>query len=234
MKKAVDELIEWFKQINDFSLPPWEQLPEMDLYMDQVMSYLKSKLEPAFVEDIDKIITPYMINNYVKANLITPPTSKKYSKEQIGYLLGVCSVKQVLSINDILFLFRMDKNISEDKSELYTFFRDIQNQTIRDANAMIDNKIRIIEKRYNDEIKRADGNDEALSKANDFAKANLAMIAFRLAVEAEVKKVIADRILSTLQKEETFKLQNDDASLTKKKGKECAKQKRKLSKRKQK
>ena len=79
-------------------IPLWNELPELDLYMDQIIvlmeKYLGSSQE-------DKLITPSMINNYVKLGIIPRPTKKKYSKTHIAYLIIICSLKQVMPIADI-------------------------------------------------------------------------------------------------------------------------------------
>lgn len=82
-------------------IPRWNELPEIDLYLDQVVSYLEKYLEPYNVTKEDKIITKTMINNYVKLGIIPAPEKKKYSREHIAYLIVICVLKQVYSINDI-------------------------------------------------------------------------------------------------------------------------------------
>lgn len=198
MKQKLDELSEWLNHLKDFSLPSWDELPEMELYMDQVMSYLSKKLNPIFDDNIDKTLTPYMINNYVKANLIDAPVHKKYSKSQLGYLLGICLIKQILSISDILFLYESNEGTAKEKDQLYTFLKRVQDDSIKKESEYVSSRIDIIQKRYNDEIKRAK-DDIQKEKAENFAKENLSLIALRLSIEAEAKKVIADHILSIVK-----------------------------------
>lgn len=82
-------------------IPRWNELPEIDLYLDQVVSYLEKYLEQYNVTKEDKIITKTMINNYVKLGIMPAPEKKKYSREHIAYLMVICVLKQVYSINDI-------------------------------------------------------------------------------------------------------------------------------------
>ena len=82
-------------------IPRWNELPEIDLYLDQVVSYLEKYLEQYNVIREDKIITKTMINNYVKLGIMPAPEKKKYSREHIAYLIVICVLKQVYSINDI-------------------------------------------------------------------------------------------------------------------------------------
>ena len=82
-------------------IPRWNELPEIDLYLDQVVNYLERYLEQYNSNKEDKIITKTMINNYVKHGIMPAPNKKKYSREHIAYLIVICVLKQVYSINDI-------------------------------------------------------------------------------------------------------------------------------------
>ncbi|MBE6689135.1 MAG: DUF1836 domain-containing protein [Ruminococcaceae bacterium] len=87
--------------ILEFHLPRWDELPEIELYMDQVVSYLEKKLE-IFAESKDqKIITSTMINNYVKQKVVKPPVNKRYGRLQLAYLFVVCLLKRLMSISEI-------------------------------------------------------------------------------------------------------------------------------------
>ena len=82
-------------------IPRWNELPEIDLYLDQVVNYLEKHLGQYNVNEEDKIITKTMINNYVKLGIMPAPEKKKYSKEHIAYLIVICVLKQVYSISEI-------------------------------------------------------------------------------------------------------------------------------------
>lgn len=82
-------------------IPRWNELPEIDLYLDQVVGYLEKYLEQYNANKDDKIITKTMINNYVKIGIMPAPEKKKYTREHIAYLIVICVLKQVYSINDI-------------------------------------------------------------------------------------------------------------------------------------
>lgn len=82
-------------------IPRWNELPEIDLYLDQVVNYLEKYLAQYSVNKEDKIITKTMINNYVKQGIMPAPEKKKYSRAHIAYLIVICILKQVYSINDI-------------------------------------------------------------------------------------------------------------------------------------
>ncbi len=79
-----------------------KDIPNMDLYMDQVTTLMEKSLKPASRHgDEDKILTKTMINNYAKNNLLPAPVKKKYSKEHILVLIFIYYYKGILSIGDI-------------------------------------------------------------------------------------------------------------------------------------
>lgn len=79
-----------------------EDIPNIDLYMDQVTTFMESKLKSTVRDpENDKILTKTMINNYAKNDLLPPPVKKKYSKEHVLMLIFIYYYKGILSINDI-------------------------------------------------------------------------------------------------------------------------------------
>lgn len=78
-----------------------EDLPNIDLYMDQVTTFMDQQLSSFKRREHDKILTKTMINNYVKNNLMPPPVKKKYTKEHLLLLIFIYYFKNILSISDI-------------------------------------------------------------------------------------------------------------------------------------
>lgn len=78
-----------------------EDIPNIELYMDQVTTFMESHLSKTKRYKDDKILTKTMINNYAKNNLLPPPNKKKYSKEHMLILIFIYHFKSVLSITDI-------------------------------------------------------------------------------------------------------------------------------------
>ena len=78
-----------------------EDLPNIDLYMDQVTTFMDTHLEATKRNEEDKILTKTMINNYAKNDLLPPPEKKKYTKEHVLALIFIYYFKSILSINDI-------------------------------------------------------------------------------------------------------------------------------------
>ena len=78
-----------------------EDIPNIDLYMDQVTTFMNSHLEHSKRYPEDKILTKTMINNYAKNRLLPPPDKKKYSKDHMLLLIFIYYFKNILSITDI-------------------------------------------------------------------------------------------------------------------------------------
>lgn len=98
------------KEIKDFHLPRWNELPSIDLYIDQLVSFLEQYLSGYIKNDNEKeekIVTKTMINNYVKHSIIKPPMNKKYNKEHIASLFVIFVLKEVYSIHDIKKLIEL-------------------------------------------------------------------------------------------------------------------------------
>ena len=97
-KKDLPNMIQGFNTI-DFITP--ETVPDIDLYMDQITTFMDTHLASCKRYPDDKILTKTMINNYTKNGLIPPPVRKKYSKEHLLLLIFVYYMKDFLSISDI-------------------------------------------------------------------------------------------------------------------------------------
>lgn len=108
-------------------------IPDIELYMDQLLTFLNGKLKTFAREPDDKILTKTMINNYTKFQLLTPPRNKKYSKEHILLLILIYQLKNVLTIGDIKRLFTpilKDISTPDDDlmplSQIYASFLDLK------------------------------------------------------------------------------------------------------------
>lgn len=106
MKTNNERLADILQRLDSVSYVKLEKIPEIDLYMDQVTSFMEEHLKKAKRNPEDKALTKTMINNYAKNNLLPPPVKKKYSKEHILLLLFIYYYKNLLSFNDIEQLFK--------------------------------------------------------------------------------------------------------------------------------
>ena len=80
---------------------PWDQIPDLGLYMDQVVTFIARAYEPLYGPGEHGSLSPSMVNNYVKSKLIPRPVGKKYSREQIALLLMIVPLKQTCTMEDI-------------------------------------------------------------------------------------------------------------------------------------
>ncbi|MBR6119207.1 MAG: DUF1836 domain-containing protein [Oscillospiraceae bacterium] len=93
------KLRRWETYLNNYRLPAWEQIPDLGLYMEQVIVLLRQYLDylpPELKEE--EAITAAAINNYVRTKIMPEPVKKRYYRAHIAYLLVICTLKQGLSI----------------------------------------------------------------------------------------------------------------------------------------
>ena len=98
-----------------------EDIPNIDLYMDQVTTFMEAQLAHSKRYEDDKILTKTMINNYAKNNLLPSPEKKRYSKEHLLVLIFIYYFKNILSISDIQTLLSTTKYSvwKKDRSNLF-------------------------------------------------------------------------------------------------------------------
>ena len=105
-KQVADKLVRWDRYIKELHLPRYDELPSLELYMDQVIVLLNQYLRHfVFAASEDKLITPSMVNNYVKQQVLVPSEKKKYRREHLARLITISVLKRVLSVAEIKFVF---------------------------------------------------------------------------------------------------------------------------------
>ena len=120
---------------SNFSYPKWEDIPNIDLYLDQVLLYVNQVCAP-ISPDKDKGLTASMVNNYVKHGYLTKPDKKKYQRKQIARLIAITTLKSVFSIQEIAqTLNSLETQASSD--QLYDAFVDYMNHGIDPENPII-------------------------------------------------------------------------------------------------
>lgn len=94
------KLRRWEVYLEKFHLPEWETIPDIGLYMEQVVVLLKQYLDymPPELKGEDQPITASAINNYVRTKIMPSPEKKRYYRVHIAYLIMICTLKQSLSI----------------------------------------------------------------------------------------------------------------------------------------
>ena len=120
---------------SNFSYPKWEDIPNIDLYLDQVLLYV-NQVCASISPDKEKGLTASMVNNYVKHGYLTKPDKKKYQRKQIARLIAITTLKSVFSIQEIAqTLNTLQTQASSD--QLYDAFVDYMNQGIDPENPII-------------------------------------------------------------------------------------------------
>ena len=113
-----------------FHCPRWEELPDVELYVDQMVSYIERHLSALDVQQEGHLITASMINNYVKMKLIPAPVKKRYGIRQLARLIVICSLKRDFSISELYTMMNFELAKYENRI-LYNRFCDEMEQTIR-------------------------------------------------------------------------------------------------------
>lgn len=109
------------RQKYECRLPRWDELPDIELYMDQVIT-LMGKYFGWLSPQNEPVLTPSMINNYVKIKIIPAPVKKKYSRTHLFRLIIICVMKRVLPINDIAALIEtlLETRTEEEVLDIFT------------------------------------------------------------------------------------------------------------------
>lgn len=88
---------------------PWDSIPDLGLYKDQVITYIERTYAPLYGAQAARLLTPSMINNYVKMGVIARPEGKKYGREQLAMLTMLVVLKQASSLEDTARLMKADR-----------------------------------------------------------------------------------------------------------------------------
>lgn len=151
-----NELMEKFKELNLQNQLALEEIPELDLYMDQVTQLFDSKFNDSKRTEDDKALTKTMVNNYAKGKLLMSIKNKKYSKEHLILMSLIYNLKGGLSISDIKSsLNKIVKTFESGEEypvrELYTLYLKQYNEDIKDVEKTIQEKFNNIEGIMNSE-----------------------------------------------------------------------------------
>lgn len=174
-----------------------EEIPNIDLYMDQVTTFMETHLAASKRFPDDKILTKTMINNYAKNNLLPPPVKKKYSKEHVLMLIFIYYFKNILSINDIQNLLGpLTDNYFNARGELN--LEDIYNEVFSLEKEQLDIIKKDIIQKYNVSQETFDDKD---SSERDF----LTLFSFicTLSFDVYLKKQLIEKIIDQLTKDKS-------------------------------
>ena len=169
-----------------------DEIPNIDLYMDQLTTFMETHLASTKRYEDDKILTKTMINNYAKNNLLPPPVKKKYSKEHVLLLIFIYYFKNILSISDIERLF---DPISEKDFNSGTDFSliDIYDEICSHQKSRVEQLAKDIARKYKHST-------ESFEDAPNDEKEYLQLFSFicSLSFDIYVKKQIVEKLVDTL------------------------------------
>ena len=172
-----------------------EDIPNIDLYMDQVTTFMDEHLAEGKRFPDDKILTKTMINNYTKNQLLPPPYKKKYSKDHMLLLIFIYYFKNILSINDIRSIFKPLTEMFSNKEEfkkndinLETIYAEVFGYEKEQADLLVKDLIR--------KFKTAEGAFEGKIE-NDEERELLMSFTFicTLAFDVYIKKTMIEKII---------------------------------------
>lgn len=173
----------WLDELDNFKYPSYESLPDIDLYMEQLIMYLDRELKVFKTSSLDKVITPFMINNYVKGEIISAPITKKYNREHIAQINETCSLKQVLTVSEIKQIL----DVEYENKENYEAFNEFKHLT---------------EEKLEEAIKET---KEALSNISDNDINSLTNLSLKLAIQANAYITLSKRMLFYIKKYKDMK-----------------------------
>ena len=177
--KAMDGLESFLSALESNNPPEWDALPDLGLYMDQVINYLERQIGLLFPPNREGAITSSMINNYVKANVIPRARSKKYGQEHIALLLAAFVLKKALTTQDMSVLLTKgtDSAIDDPCRSFYEHYRS----TLLECGKTVAQEMR------------------ASLEEEPFGGDSLRPLALKLAVEASIRSLAAEMLLTLLE-----------------------------------
>lgn len=207
------QIEEWIKL--DYIYP--EDIPSIELYMDQITTFMDKQLQGNKRHEEDKILTKTMINNYSKNALLPPSDKKKYSKDHIILLIYIYYLKNFLSINDI-------QNLLQPMTDSY--FQKSSGTTMAD----IYSDLFALEQQYGIKVRESIQEvyqiaDTQFESSDEYLK-TYAMITM-LSYDIYAKKQLVEKLIDSLHEEPVSKAELKEA-------KERAKQKGKAEKQREK
>ena len=113
---------------------PWENFPDIALYMDQIVSYMPRQL--IHYEESDQL-TSAMVNNYIKDGLLPRADGKKYGQTHLAYLTAICALKQVLSVKEMKALVQIGTE-GKEPQVMYSFFCEALDQAMKETAQLLD------------------------------------------------------------------------------------------------
>lgn len=204
-----EELVQ--KVLKDVESFNFDDLPNIDLYMDQVTTYLNRKFNKMKRYEDDKLLTKTMINNYAKSHLLPSPEKKKYSKDHILTLIMIFFFKNLISINDVTTVITplLENHFHNDEQPLENFInRFLEYAQNNDISKPIIEELQDSAKIFED---YKDDDKDYLQ--------TLGLISI-LSYDMFVRKMIVERLIDSLPKKDNNSSTKEDKTKKDKKSKE--------------
>ena len=216
MKTEREFIIDILKQLGELDYIEPESIPNIDLYMDQVTTFMDSHLAHSKRYEDDKILTKTMINNYTKNDLLPPPEKKKYTRDHILMLTLIYYYKNLLSISDIQTLLEPLKEYYFEKGgdhDLADVYERIFGMCMSERNSYV----REILKKYDVACEafpdEADGDAEEQDYMRKFSFVSL------LGFDIYLKKVVMESIVDEMREKQEKKKEAEKKDSKEKKDK---------------
>ena len=173
INKSLDSL---GKELANRPMLEYEQLPEIELYMEQLTNFLDRIFANYQIEKDEPFITQAMINNYVRGEVIPKPHNKRYNKDHLARIIEVALLKQVLELDDIKEVFNAKKKqkINKQYNDFITYFNtELQSEA----------------KKMRSMVKKAEENNIL----------EMYELATHYAIKAAINKMMADKIFKYIE-----------------------------------
>ena len=115
------------QSVGAFHCPRYHEIPTIGLYKDQVISFIEDALQPLNISKTEKVLTPTMLNNYVKQKVVSPPKKRRYTEKHLAYLIVVCLLKQVYSLSEVCELIQLQTNTCSIERAYDYFCEELEN-----------------------------------------------------------------------------------------------------------
>ncbi|HIW21002.1 MAG TPA: DUF1836 domain-containing protein [Candidatus Dorea intestinavium] len=193
MKNTLDTLLqEVLNKLDSLEYIHLRDIPDIDLYMDQVTTFMDTHLSSTKRYPEDKVLTKTMINNYAKNNLLPPPQKKKYSQDHLLILTFIYYFKNIISIKDIETILNplSEKYFQKDgEITLASIYENVRLNAKDKMNTMPAEMEELFEKA---KAKSKDGEEE-------LEDLNLFYIICQLSIDIYVKKLVLERLVDEIE-----------------------------------
>ncbi len=193
-RSSEESIMDILKKLQAIDYIDPDEIPNIDLYMDQVTTFMDEHLAACKRMDDDKILTKTMINNYTKNDFLPPPVKKKYSKDHMYLLIFLYYFKNVLSINDIQKIFRPLTEMFYDNKSRDVSLEEIYQIIFKMEKIQTDHLAKEILRRF--KISQNLFPDVKDEKEADFLShfATICLLSF----DAYMKKILVERMIDEI------------------------------------